>query len=452
MIKISPKIAEKSRILSMIRVLLFLSFLGNFVLSSSAQSRTPKKRDISPKKEIQYADINYKDAIRMVQLFAKGNEFITPAIGLESSDKITLKFDDLTGGFTTYSYTFIHCNAKWEPSNIFESQYMEGFFQNEIRDYKFGVNTKQTYTSYTVDFPNQYVKFLASGNYILFVYENGNKNKPILTRRFFVFEQNAGISSEIRRSFSAGSIQTNQCLDIKVNPSSALKVFSPLTEFMLAVQQNKRWDNASADITPNLLEDKTLVYTFNDRLNFPANNEFRQFDTRSLGINSLNVRKFYSDSVNHILLYDDQYRYDKPYNNYFDINGSFATVQRDGLITSRDPDYTFVQFQLNSNGPITEGNVYLMGGLTNWQTDSSSLMNYHEGCACYQKTLYLKQGYYNYMYGVKKDDQKTVDFNLIEGSFQGTDNEYNILVYFRSQIGLYDRLVAFQTIYSNGNK
>jgi hypothetical protein len=78
-------------------------------------------------------------------------------------------------------------------------------------------------------------------------------------------------------------------------------------------------------------------------------------------------------------------------------------------------------------------------------------MEYNEGCACYQKTLYLKQGYYNYMYGIKKTNAALVDFSPMEGSFQGTDNEYNIFVYFRSQIGLYDRLIGFKTLYSNGN-
>jgi hypothetical protein len=397
------------------------------------------------------SDAVYRDAIRSVQLFAKTNEFLTPAIALGTDEKLTLKFDDLSGGFTTYSYTFMHCNADWEQSSIFENQFMDGFFQNEIQNYKYAVNTKQTYTSYSLEFPNSFIKFTASGNYVLFVYENGNKNKPILTRRFFVYEPLSSIESEVRRSFAAGSIQTNQSLDLKITPSPTLKVFNPLSEFLLTVQQNRRWDQATADISPNLMDQKTLLYTFNDRLNFPAMNEFRQFDTRSLGINSLNVRKFLVDTANQIFLYDDASRATQPYNNYFDINGSFACVQRDGLITSRDPDYTYVHFTLNTQGRVPEGDVYLMGALTNWQSDSTNLMEYNEGCACYQKTLYLKQGYYNYMYGIKKTNAALVDFSPMEGSFQGTDNEYNIFVYFRSQIGLYDRLIGFKTLYSNGN-
>jgi Domain of unknown function (DUF5103) len=431
--------------------LLFGIFFMATVTSCLAQGRTPKKRESTPRKTIILSDAVYRDAIRSVQLFAKTNEFLTPAIALGSDEKLNLKFDDLSGGFTTYSYTFMHCNANWEQSSIFENQFMDGFFQNEIQNYKYAVNTKQTYTSYSLEFPNSFIKFTASGNYVLFVYENGNKNKPILTRRFFVYEPLSSIESEVRRSFAAGSIQTNQSLDLRITPSPTLKVFNPLSEFLLTVQQNRRWDQATADISPNLMDQKTLLYTFNDRLNFPAMNEFRQFDTRSLGINSLNVRKFLVDTANQIFLYDDASRATQPYNNYFDINGSFACVQRDGLITSRDPDYTYVHFTLNTQGRVPEGDIYLMGALTNWQSDSTNQMEYNEGCACYHKTLYLKQGYYNYMYGIKKTNAALVDFSPMEGSFQGTDNEYNILVYFRSQIGLYDRLIGFQTLYSNGN-
>jgi hypothetical protein len=419
--------------------------------SCLAQGRTPKKKDPSSKKTIVLADAVYRDAIRSVQLFAKANEFLTPAIALGTDEKLTLKFDDLLGGFTTYSYTFMHCNANWEQSSIFENQFMDGFFQNEIRDYKFAINTRQNYTSYSLDFPNSYIRFIASGNYVLLVYENGNKNKPVLTRRFYVYEPLASVESEVRRSFTAGTIQTNQSLDLKVTPAPSLKVFNPLSEFLLSVQQNRRWDQAEANIQPNLIDQKTLLYTFNDKLNFPAMNEFRQFDTRSLGINSLNVRKFLVDTANQIFLYDDASRASQPYNNYFDINGGFACVQRDGLITSRDPDYAYVHFTLNTQGRVPESDVYLMGALTNWQADSTNQMDYNEGCACYQKTLYLKQGYFNYMYAIKKNQAALLDFSTLEGSFQGTDNEYNIFVYFRSQIGLYDRLIGFQTLYSNSN-
>jgi hypothetical protein len=162
--------------------LLFGIFFMATVTSCLAQGRTPKKRESTPRKTILLSDAVYRDAIRSVQLFAKTNEFLTPAIALGTDEKLTLKFDDLSGGFTTYSYTFMHCNADWEQSSIFENQFMDGFFQNEIQNYKYAVNTKQTYTSYSLEFPNSFIKFTASGNYVLFVYENGNKNKPILTR------------------------------------------------------------------------------------------------------------------------------------------------------------------------------------------------------------------------------------------------------------------------------
>lgn len=425
------------------------------VISASAQRKgRTKSSDSSTENSTPYTltDRVYKSNIKTVQLFNTESEMSNPAIELNSSGKIRLKFDDLDGAYKIYSYTFIHCDANWNQSNIYPNQYLDGFFQNDIRDYQYAVNTRQIYTNYTLDFPNQYVKFLASGNYILYVYENNNKEKPVITRRFFVYETMSNLDVTIRRSFTAGSIQSNQAIDVKATPNSSLKVFNPLGEFKLAVRQNRRWDNFSPNIAPNLLEGTTLVYTYNDKLNFQANNEFRQFDIRSIGLNSLNVRKSIVDTANQIFLFDDKTRYNTPFSNYFDINGTFAILQRDGLNSARDVDYAYVHFRLMTDGPLLDGEPYLMGALTNWSIDSTSKMDFDESCRCYYKNLYLKQGYYNYMYAVKHPQDQILDFSYMEGSNQQADNEYTLYFYFQSTIGLYDRLIGYQVVYSNQNK
>lgn len=56
-------------------------------------------------------------------------------------------------------------------------------------------------------------------------------------------------------------------------------------------------------------------------------------------------------------------------------------------------------------------------------------------------TIKLKQGFYNYKYVIKKEDQ-TLDLNAIGGNFHFTENNYLILVYYRNFGDLYDSIIG----------
>ena len=78
--------------------------------------------------EIQkYNDSIYNENIKTVQLYRKGWEMSYPIIELNSNDKFELSFDELGDKQKNYSYSLLHCDAEWEPSDISEAEYMEGF-------------------------------------------------------------------------------------------------------------------------------------------------------------------------------------------------------------------------------------------------------------------------------------------------------------------------------------
>ena len=66
-------------------------------------------------------------------------------------------------------------------------------------------------------------------------------------------------------------------------------------------------------------------------------------------------------------------------------------------------------------------------------------MAWNEGAKQYEASVYLKQGYYNYMYLQENG-------NSPDGNFFETENEYIILVYHRPQGGRYDRLVGYRVM------
>ena len=112
---------------------------------------------------------------------------------------------DLNGDFTYYKYRIVQCDANWNPSSLNELEYLEGFNDQEIRDYAYSVNTRVVYTQYVFSFPNDLVGVTKSGNYLIHVYKEED-NSPVITRRFVVSDQMFGISAEIVGDLRAGSV------------------------------------------------------------------------------------------------------------------------------------------------------------------------------------------------------------------------------------------------------
>ncbi|HET6226456.1 MAG TPA: type IX secretion system plug protein domain-containing protein, partial [Bacteroidia bacterium] len=130
----------------------------------------------------------YKKTIKTVELRNPDFELSQPVLHLNASETLKLSFDELTVDLQRYSYTFIHCNADWTPSNLLSSEFIDGFAENAIADYQYSANTLQKYIHYSTVFPNTSLRFTKSGNYLLKVYPEGNPDTPVLTRRFLVVD------------------------------------------------------------------------------------------------------------------------------------------------------------------------------------------------------------------------------------------------------------------------
>jgi hypothetical protein len=128
---------------------------------------------------------------------------------------------------------------------------------------------------------------------------------------------------------------------------------------------------------------------------------------------------------------------------YNDINGEYLIRNTETTgHPDTEADYVEVHFFLPYAEPEPKGNFYILGRLTDWRMNKNSKMTYNEKRFGYETSLYLKQGYYNYMYVLSGDDYKGGDHSIVDGSHFDTENEYDILVYHR-QFGTYhDQLIA----------
>ena len=104
-------------------------------------------------------------------------------------------------------------------------------------------------------------------------------------------------------------------------------------------------------------------------------------------------------------------------------------------------EYAWIHFSLDHPKRDPNEAIYLYGNFNNYVLEDATRMQYNENTRRYELPLLLKQGFYNYKYVVTKDGKK-LDENPVSGDFWQTENEYDVLIYYRPPGGRYDELIG----------
>ena len=417
-----------------------------FIFSIQLKAHQNQAQDFIIKQE----DYIYKSSIKTAQLRETSYELAAPIIELGTEQQLKLSFDDLNGEFENYSYTFIHCDAYWNPSDLMQNEYLSVFFEDNISNYTYSVNTLQRYTHYQVNFPNANMKITKSGNYILFVYENGDKNKPVLTKRFMVYQSFITISGTVQQAAKADDYMSKQEVDFSIiHPN--YKIINPFQDLKVVITQNNRWDNAINNLRPLFVNPNELNYNYDDGSNcFDSGNEFRNFDNKSFKFLTPFVSHHFKDSSNqnNTLVLPELVKTFKRYVQVDDVNGEFFIRNTEMDRNENEADYAWVHFFLPYKEPLGEGNFYVAGKFCDWNNSDQNKLKYNYSKKGYELKMYLKQGYYNYFLVYQKDDKTPMDETLLEGNHWETENDYSIFVYHRSMGTYYDQLIGIKKLNS----
>ena len=386
-------------------------------------------------------------SVKTVQLYREGWPMSYPVVRLREDVPLVLEFDDLSKEQPTFMYKVIHCNADWTPSDLSEMEYVEGYPENDIRDGTPSFNTYYNYLHYRLQIPNENIRLLLSGNYLLVVYRDGDPETVVFTKRFMVTESAVNIEASANVPVLNHYKGCCQEVDFTVN-HMGITIDDPYSETRTFVFQNGLWDLGIDDLQPYMVNPDQLVYDYQEENIFPGGNEFRFFDTKNTRTPTYYVQRIdFVDPYFHFELKPDKSR---PPHNYFskeDINGRYAIEAEGSHDPGVDADYVFVHFRLDMPLPL-DGEVFVAGALTNWQFDELSKMEYNAEEQAYMKSLLLKQGVYNYRYLFLPAFSEQFVMDEIEGSHNETENEYLILFYHRPPGTRYDRLLGHQVVHS----
>ena len=417
----------------------FFSFL--LILLGMFQLQSQNLPTIEPENAI------FDDAIKSVKITLAGQDLGQPILKLNSGDQLQLVFDDLDQKDRFLKYTLIHCTHDWKFSPMNPIEYIDGFLEDEIKDFQNSFNTIQRYTQYSLLFPNDLLKPTKSGNYILFVYD-GTPDKPLLTRRVMFEESSSvGISGVVYAAVDVNFRDTKQQVDFTVY-SSGFAIRNPAMFLHATIMQNGRWDNAITGLTYRSLKPGEFSFYF-DNLNsnlFFGSSEFRTFDTRTLrNLSDRIVSINFEDRTNQAFVMEDIARPFGAYETNTTLKGSCYYENKDfeGDLTE---DYVATYFSLRCDFKVTGGDLYVFGELTDWRIIPDAKLEYNEESKYWETALFLKQGYYNYQYVFVPKGSKTIDATYIEGSHWQTGNDYTILIYLQEEGTSYDKLIGSKII------
>lgn len=426
-----------------LRKLLLVIVLSHVCLGLIAQKKKRVSRERSPQQELVYDNITYLPSIKSVQFYPVGQENAFPVIELFSEDQLMLAFDDLRGDVRNFYFSLEHCDANWAPSRLSPLEYAEGYNEDRILTYGPSVNTLQPYTHYRVDFPTANVRPKLAGNYLLKVYEDADKSRLIISRRFYVLAPLMSVSPQLVPSVDVSKRNKNQKLNVTVH-TGGLTVNNPYQDVKILVMQNQRPDIQQWLTTPQFVNNGELRYHDNRTLDFGGSNEFRFVDLRSLRLASERMAAIQLDSTVRVdLLPDENYR-SASYASTFDENGQFFIRNQDKDDADTESDYMWVTFTL-ANDAVTDGSVYVVGGFNGYQRDETNKLVYNASQKKWQGTLLLKQGLYDYEY-VHVSATGEVNPAFSSGDHFETNNAYQILVYNRRPGTTWDELVGFSEL------
>lgn len=350
-----------------------------------------------------------------------------PVMELGSRDVLHIGFDELSHDSHRYICHLTRCEADWsETTDVFESDWLQGFNDFPLDDYQNSLNTTVDYTHYEFTIPNSQCMIRMSGNYRLSVFDEDNGNEKILDAEFYVVEPVVNIGLNLTTNTDIDVNKSHQQVSINLEYKD-LNVIRPEDEIYTVVMQNWNEQTARLNPAPQYTYHQGLRWEHQRELIFDAGNEYHKFEVLDVSHPTMGIDRIgwdgkryqafpFTTTVRRNYLTDES------------ANGAFYIRNSNRSEIAYTCDYVWVNYTLEA--PYS-GEIFLQGQWTNNADATAYQMQYDANSQCYIAQVMQKQGYYSYQY-VDKDGRTAPT----EGNFFQTRNKYQILVYYK---GLGDR-------------
>ncbi|MCY4418952.1 MAG: DUF5103 domain-containing protein [Cytophagales bacterium] len=364
----------------------------------------------------------YESYIKSVQLYpntGQEDESLDPSVlRLGDPYPLRLSFDDLADKHEDYYTYFIPCDEKWKEIPIPHIDFIQGNNDFQITNFTYYTGTAIPYVHYTQYLP----PITRAGNYVLVVYRRLDKEDIVLSRRLMIVRPELQIKEQVVAPFRTEKKyqNTHHQLNLKISydPNS---ISSPVQTLKIYIRQNYRWDKVVHPTRPSRVGSGSIEFDILSSILFPSPRAFRGFDIRPSNFRGKGVARVEQKNFSHAYLYTDRDISSDPYIRQPDLNGRYLLAQKPKA-ASLKADYFMVSFTLKT--PKQKEDVYLLGSFNSFVKDPMNRMIYQEETTNYTQTLYLKQGYYDYVY-------ETSSGKSFSGYFFQSQQVYEVFIYYK---------------------
>lgn len=397
------------------------------------------------------SDSNWSEKVRTATLYKNGVELEAPVLTLGGADRLLLRFDVLGAEMENFRYRIQHCDRLWRVDEMEAYEYINGFEESAVENYNSSFTTTTDYVNYYQYLPGEYSELLLSGNYVVSVFPQDNPDSIVLTRRFCVTEGTMKADAQLAVPYDNMAIMQRREVGVTVdaNRDYAGTLLPPSKNpayYSVLVQQNGRQDNRRW-LQFSGYDRGALCYKNRPENVFWGGNSFRYFDIsniRSAMYNVYRIEEYGGEWYALLKPLEDRSRLSYVYEQA--LNGGMKVNVWDRSNKQTEADYVQVNFTLPMEYPFLNGQVYVVGDLTQWHMDERSRMQYDAGRKAYTLRLQLKQGYYAYQLLFLPQGESEGLTATLEGDHYETPNNYWIYVYYRAPNDRYDRLVAVKRL------
>jgi hypothetical protein len=393
-------------------------------------------------------DSNWVDEVKTVTLYKNGVELEQPVMVLGGDDRLLLRFDILGAETENYRYRIQHCDSRWQVDDMEPYEFINGFEEGPIENYASSFTTLQPYVNYYQYIPAQYSQLLISGNYVVSVFPQDYPDSILLTRRFCVTEGSVKADATVGVPYDNAAIFERREVDVTVenNNDYTGSMIPPMLNpafFRVVVQQNGRIDNLR-QLQFGGYDRGALSFKNHAENVFYCGNTFRYFDISNIRTAMYNVWQIdeYGGEW-YAMLKPLEDRSNKVFITEVTLNGGMKVNVWDRTNKQTEADYVYVNFSLPMDYPFLNGNIYVVGDLTQWKMDEHSRMEYNMELKAYTLRLLLKQGYYAYQLLFLPVGETQGQTAVLEGDHYEMKNTYTAYVYYRAPNDRYDRLVGY---------
>ena len=386
----------------------------------------------------------YSPQVKSLQVVVNQNWQSLPVMKLNSADRLYVGFDELSHDYHRYICHIERCEADWTTATeMFESDWLNGFNDLIVDDYEHSINTTVPYTHYQFSLPNEQCHLKMSGNYRLHIQEDGT-DEDVLTVEFMVTEQSMQLSMTATTNTDQDTNGRHQQVSMSIGYMNH-SVVRPDEQIQTVVMQNGREDNCRRNVRPAFVNQNGQEWSHAMEYIFDAGNEYRKYEVLdpthpTMGIDYIRWDGDHYQVFPYISEPRPNYLYDE------DADGAFYIRNSDNRENDIISDYVWINYRLKSD-PVSDGYIVIDG---QWTTENSETyrMTYDEDAGMYTASILQKQGYYSYQY-LWEDSRGTRRPLPSEGNFYPTENRYQAFIYFKEVGGRTWRLTAFGQITLN---